>query len=391
MDVMEEMSSASILRPSTIDRTPIGGSLEQLADYLVATPLGKVAIIAGDEITGSGAAFEVVALAEALGAPVYGSSWPARIPYPTAHPQWLGNLPPKASEIANILQNYDCIFALGGKSLITILYTEESAVPQGCEVYQLSSDVRDLGRTYPSKLSIVGDIKGSLQVLVPMLKDKLKPAAHGIASLRQAHKARDEMRRADLSARADNDLSLPVISPLLAAREIAKAIGSKVPIIDEAIATASHLRGFLNSNTCPQYSFLRGGALGWGMPAAVGFSLGHGRTPVVSLVGDGAALYSPQAIWTAAHEKLPVTFIIINNREYNVLKNFMRGQANYLSTRANQFIAMDITDPPIDYLAMAQSWGVPGVSITKAGDIAGAIEAGIKSCQANLIEIIISA
>ena len=61
--------------------------------------------------------------------------------------------------------------------------------------------------------------------------------------------------------------------------------------------------------------FLRGGALGWGMPAAVGFSLGLGRQPVVSLVGDGAAMYSPQALWTAAHEDLPVTFVVINNRE----------------------------------------------------------------------------
>jgi benzoylformate decarboxylase len=60
------------------------------------------------------------------------------------------------------------------------------------------------------------------------------------------------------------------------------------------------------------------------MPAAVGFSLGIDRAPVISIVGDGAALYSPQALWTAAHERLPVTFVVINNREYNILKRFMR-------------------------------------------------------------------
>ena len=391
MDVMEEMSTASILRPSTIDRLPVGGSLDLLADYLAETPLGKVAIIAGDEITQSKASLETVELAETLGAPVYGSSWPARIPYPTSHPQWRGNLPPKASEIAQILQNYDCIFALGGKSLITILYTEESAVPRGCEVYQLSSDVRDLGRTYPSKLSVVGDIKHSLLALIPLLKQRLEPHKDAILTLRKKEAERDKARRLDLNARAERDLAAPVISPLLAARELAKGIGPRVPIIDEAIATANHLRGFLNSTTCPQYSFLRGGALGWGMPAAVGFSLGFGRVPVVSLVGDGAALYSPQAIWTAAHENLPVTFIVINNREYNVLKNFMRGQESYLSNRQNQFIAMDITDPPIDYLAMAQSYGVKAQSIQKAGDIAPAVEEAIFSGATNLIEIIVSA
>jgi benzoylformate decarboxylase len=71
---------------------------------------------------------------------------------------------------------------------------------------------------------------------------------------------------------------------------MARAIGSEIAIIDEAVATSLHLRGFLNSNSTQQYSFSRGGALGWGMPAAVGFSLGIDRAPVVSIAGDGAAI-----------------------------------------------------------------------------------------------------
>ena len=125
------------------------------------------------------------------------------------------------------------------------------------------------------------------------------------------------------------------------------------------------------------------------MPAAVGCSLGLGRQPVVSLVGDGAALYSPQAMWTAAHETLPVTFVVMNNREYNVLKNFMKAQANYLSTRSNHYIAMDIVEPAIDYLAMAKSMGLPARRVERAADVAGAIEAGIASGQANLVEVVI--
>jgi benzoylformate decarboxylase len=181
----------------------------------------------------------------------------------------------------------------------------------------------------------------------------------------------------------------PLISPLLAAQQTARAIGPNIHIVDEAIATAIHLRGFLNSSSARQYSFLRGGALGWGMPAAVGYSLGLGREPVVCLVGDGAALYSPQAMWTAAHENLPVTFIVMNNREYNVLKNYLKRQPGYLSANSGKFIAMDITDPPIDYLAMAQSMGLPSRRVCRPADIAPAIEAAITSRQANLIEIVI--
>jgi benzoylformate decarboxylase len=170
-----------------------------------------------------------------------------------------------------------------------------------------------------------------------------------------------------------------------------RAIGPDIAIVDEAIATSSHVRKFLNSDSPNQYSFMRGGGLGWGMPAAVGCSLGLGRAPVVCLIGDGAALYSPQALWTAAHERLPVTFVVMNNREYNVLKNFMRSQAGYNSAKTNRFIAMDLDHPAIDYVALANSMGVPARRVERAADIAPSIEAAISSGTTNLVEVLISA
>jgi benzoylformate decarboxylase len=391
MDVMEEMSSVGIQERSVIDRRPIAGSLDHLAAHLAAIPPGRLAIIAGDEIHASDAAQEVVELAETLGAPVFGSSWPSRIPFPTAHPLWSGNMPTKATEIAAKLSDYDAIFALGGKSLITILYTEGPAVPPTCKVYQMSSDVRDLGRTYMTPLSVVGDIKASLQALAPLLATETAAKAEAYAVLRAKAERAQKERRAQLAERAAAEFEAPVTTPLVAAQQAARAIGPDIAIVDEAIATSLHMRGFLDSNWSRQYSFLRGGALGWGMPAAVGCSLGLGRAPVVCLVGDGASLYSPQALWTAAHEKLPVTFVIMNNREYNILKNFMKAQQNYVSARSNRFIAMEVVEPAIDYLAMAQSMGLPGKRITAAADIAPAIEAGIASGLPNLIEVVIAA
>ena len=133
-----------------------------------------------------------------------------------------------------------------------------------------------------------------------------------------------------------------------------------------------------------------GGALGWGLPAAAGYSLGTGREPVVCLLGDGAAMYSPQALWTMAHERLPVIVVVMNNREYNVLKNFMRGQSHYLSASSNRFIAMDLIDPAIDFLALAACMGIQARRIERAGDIADAVAAGIASGKPNLIELPIS-
>jgi len=390
MDVMEEMSTIGIGASSHIDRNAVAGGLPELAAELASIAPGRLAIIAGDEIHASHAAGETALLAETLGSAVYGSSWPSRVPFPTAHPLWRGNLPTTARGIAEVLSQYDAIFAIGGKSLITILYTEGSALPEGCTLYQLSADVNDLGRTYPTRLSTCGHVKASLAALLPLVGKVSASNAPAYEALRQDAEKLRVSERAKLHRRADDGLSEAVIPPILAAREAVRAIGPTTPIVDEAIATSGFVRGFLESNDPDQYSFLRGGALGWGMPAAVGCSLGLKREPVVCLVGDGAALYSPQALWTAAHENLPITFVVMNNCEYNVLKNFMRGQQNYTSAQTGRFIAMDIVNPNIDYQALATSMGLPALRITLAADIAPAIQAGIASGKANLIEIMIS-
>ena len=391
MDVMEAMSSVPAGETSTIDQRAVAGSLDRLAERLAAIAPGRLALIAGDEIDASDASAQMVALADLLAAPVYGSSWPAHIPFPTAHPLWAGNLPTRADAIADILGRYDAVFALGGKSLITVLYSEVSAVPPGVQVFQLSADVRDLGRTYATALSMVGDIRASLDALLPLLGPRLADRADAFEHLRSQAVTARAGRRARLAAAADAAFEDPVIAPLVAAREVARAVGAETTIVDEAPATLTHLRTFLDSPSAHQYAAMRGGVLGWGMPAAVGFSLGLDRAPVVCVVGDGAAMYSPQALWTAAHEKLPVTFVVINNAEYNILKTFMKGQAHYASVRANRFIAMDLTDPRIDFLALAASMGVPGRRVTAAADIAPAIEAGIRSGCANLVEVVVRA
>jgi benzoylformate decarboxylase len=391
MDIMEEMTTIPIPPRSHVDRRPIAGSLDLLAAELAAIEPGKLMLVAGDEISNHEAAPEVVALAEMLGAPVFGSSWPAHLPFPTSHPLWAGNLPTKATEIHKTVKDFDCIFALGGKSFITILYSEGSALPDQCELFQLSVDGRDLGRSYPTRLSVVGDIQKSLTVLNPLLAEKLAAKADADADTYAALLKKAEHQQKERHTRLLQEVaelrSLDYIHPLVAAQEMARGIGPDTAIVDESVVTAAHLRKFLNSNIKRRYAFLRGGALGWGMPAAVGYSLGLGREPVVCLVGDGAALYSPQALWTAAHEKLPVTFVVLNNREYNVLKNFMRSQPHFTSAQENKFIAMDIVDPAIDFLAMAQSMGVPARRVEKTSDIAAAIQAGIASGLPNLIEI----
>ena len=74
---------------------------------------------------------------------------------------------------------------------------------------------------------------------------------------------------------------------------------------------------------------------------------------MLCVVGDGSAMYSPQALWTAAHEQLPVVFAVVNNRQYLILKNYLRGMGRD-SVQTGRCVAMDIDEPPVDYVGLAR-------------------------------------
>lgn len=385
IDVMERKTGMQAGEASQIERAGIAPALNALSDALASATPGRLAIVVGDEVFAAQADGEVVMLAETLGASVFGSSWPGRIPFPTAHPLWRGALPPKAADMRNVFEAYDTVFLLGGHSLISYLYSPGAALPAHCQLLQLTGDGHQLGRLYRTSLGLAGDIRLTLKALLPMLEGSLEAQ-----SLLEVAEREQVARRFEVKERARGEFDKPMTTPFVAAHEVLQAIGPDIPIVDEAPVTIPHVRACLHSHSGRQYVFTRSAILGWGMPAAVGTSLGLGRSPVVCLVGDGSAMYSPQALWTAAHEQLPVTFVVMNNGEYNILKNYARSQPEYRGTGAGRFIGMDINEPPIDFVALATSLGVPARRVTSAKDIAAAIEEGIRSGQPNLVELPIS-
>ena len=102
--------------------------------------------------------------------------------------------------------------------------------------------------------------------------------------------------------------------------------------------------------------------------------------------GDGSAMYSPQALWSAVHEETPVVFVVLNNAEYGILKDFMLSQPQY-NARQYGFLAMDICNPSIDFQLLARSMGVPAQRVTSKGEISGMVEAALASGKSQLIEI----
>ena len=103
-----------------------------------------------------------------------------------------------------------------------------------------------------------------------------------------------------------------------------------------------------------RYFFARGGVLGCSMPAAVGAALAT-KGWVAAFVGDGGAMYSPQALWSAAHNKARTIFVVFNNRRYGVLQNVAKS-LGYANAKAGRFVGMDVVDPAIDFQALAARW-----------------------------------
>ena len=388
MDILEQAGDLDVPPPSRIDRRAVAGGLDELAELLAAAPVGKVAIVVGDEVAASGAQPEVVALAEALGAPVYGSPLFSSSVFPPLHPLWRGMLAPAAAAMAATLGRYERVLLVGGKAFMVYPYTPGPAVPDGVELLHLSPDAHQLGRTYPVRLGLVGDPHATLAALVPLVRQRADGAAAG-AALDEARAARQtEVGRLEETAESRYDAS--PMDPMAAAHALLRALPRDTLVVDEAITTGVYVRGFHHTDQPGRYFFCRGGGLGWGMPAALGVSLGHDRAPVLCVVGDGSAMYSPQALWTAANQRLPVVFAVVNNRQYLILKNNLR-QMGAASVAHDRFVAMDIERPAVDYVALAGSMGVDATLVEKAADVGDAVRSALDAGRPHLLELPISA
>jgi len=120
------------------------------------------------------------------------------------------------------------------------------------------------------------------------------------------------------------------------------------------------------------------------MPAPIGIKLARPDKPVLSIVGDGAALYTIQALWTAAHHKLPLTIVIVNNGGYRIIK-----QRLLAFHGDDHYVGMDFVDPPVDFTGLAKSLGLEAMRITEAKDVAPALKSAFNRPGTKLIEVIV--
>ena len=153
-------------------------------------------------------------------------------------------------------------------------------------------------------------------------------------------------------------------------------------VVDEGLVSSNSLLKVLPLRDRQSYYGLASGGLGFAVPGAVGLSLALPGRPIAVMVGDGSAMYSIQGLWTAAHLKLPITYVIANNRSYRIIKERLVG-----FRKTDKFTGMDLREPEIDFVALAKSMGLPARRITNPQEVSSSLQEGMNSGKPNLLDI----
>ena len=170
--------------------------------------------------------------------------------------------------------------------------------------------------------------------------------------------------------------------------ELRKGLPDDVVIVDESITASLDLARAFDFRGFGDYFSGRGGGIGQGLAGALGVKLAMPDRPVVAVSGDGSAMYSIQALWSAAHHDLPIVFVILANREYRILKHNVdvwRRSFNVASQHSYQ--NMDLSGPDLDFVKLAAGMGVEGMRIDNADDIAPALRKAVAANRPYLVEI----
>ena len=150
--------------------------------------------------------------------------------------------------------------------------------------------------------------------------------------------------------------------------EVERALPADAIVVDESITASIDLARVLIFEGPGDYFGARGGGIGQALPGALGVKLAHPRRPVVAISGDGSAMYSIQALWTAAHHALAVVFVILDNREYRILKHNMDAYRQRFGVKdeGRPYAHMDLTEPDISFVDIARGMGVAAARVTPA-------------------------
>jgi benzoylformate decarboxylase len=386
-DILNSEAGIELGRSTRVDTRvkPSDESLQALVARILKAQ--RPVIVAGDEIVKSDALAEAAALAETLGAPAYQCSTPYGAHFLSESPCFMGALSRLQKQVREVLSPYDLMIVLGADPLRMSVYSEIDPMPDGMPMVQIGLVDWDLAKNYGAEIALKADVKETLRALVPALK-----AAGGAALQSRANKGLEELaaknwsaRRKPLIEQISKASGKSPIDPDYLTLQVVEAMPDKAILVDEGLTSGRQLLSLRPHRDRYGYHALASGGIGWGLPASVGVSLANPDRPVVCFSGDGSAMYSIQALWTAAHHKLPLNVVICNNGGYRIIK-----QRLLAFHGDDHYVGMDFIDPPVDFSGMAKAMGLEAIRIADSAELKPKLSDAFKRPGAKLIEVVLN-
>jgi benzoylformate decarboxylase len=361
---------------------PSDAAVDAIAAMLLSAK--RPAIIAGQEIAIHGAFAQAGELASLLGAAVFQEPIPYAASFSTVHPQFVGMLTRNQSQVRATLEPYDMVLCLGADLLRMSVYSPVEPLPEHMQVVHLSERPWELGKSYRTDLAVAANVRETLDALLPVLRSKADAGYRSAADERCAKVAADnwQVKRAQGAAQTLLCESASPMDPAALMLRIADNLPADAIVVEEALTSSVKLPQFMHQRDESSLFGLASGGLGFAIPGAVGISMAKPGRPVVAIVGDGSAMYGIQGLWTAAHFRLPITYVITNNRSYRIIKERLVAMQG-----SDRFVGMDMRDPAIDFCKLAESFGLATARVTSLADVGAALKAAIASGRPNLIDI----
>jgi benzoylformate decarboxylase len=230
-----------------------------------------------------------------------------------------------------------------------------------------------------------------MRLLAQTLADRMTQDQKAAARTRAERIAEEKERTR--AAQVESDSARREAVPLYMsafAEELAKHLPRDVVIYDEALTNSAALTRYIPPSKPGHLFQTPGGTLGVGIPGAIGVKLAHPDRTVVGFTGDGGAVFTYPALWTAAHYRIGAKFIVCNNRSYRILKDNLVVYWRDQNDNPAEFpAAFDIRDPDVDYVSLAKGLGVPGVRVSRPGEMGSAIRSMLEHDGPFLIDLIL--
>ncbi|MBV8923388.1 MAG: benzoylformate decarboxylase [Bradyrhizobium sp.] len=317
------------------------------------------ALVVGPAVDRAEAVDLMVQVAERAKASVWVSPFSARCSFPERHPLFAGFLHASPSQLSDALKDHDLVVVIGAP-VFTFHVDGHAAIFDGAtRLFQITDDA-DAATMTPTGNSIVATMKPALAMLLDLLPATRRAAPVGRV-LAPPPKAAEP---------------IPVDFLL---HTLAGAMPEEAALVEEAPSHRPVMHKFMPMRGADSFYTMASGGLGWSLPAAIGLALGRPERRTVCLIGDGSAMYSIQALWTAAQRKLPLTVVVINNLGYGAMRSF----SQVMQVRNVPGLEL----PGIDFVKMAEGMGCDAVRVTRSSELAPALARGLSHGGVSLIEV----